>query len=98
MDHENKLDLKPDLTVKMWTWHNLYLITNESNNKSDCPLLTTGHYNLPDGVVFSMPVTFKNGKWTVFDVTVGDELREKLQLSADELREVRTSRPNVHAY
>ncbi|XP_029924404.1 putative malate dehydrogenase 1B [Myripristis murdjan] len=47
-----------------------------------------GHYNLPDGIVFSIPVTFKDGKWSPLpDVTIQDEMRERLQLSADELRQ-----------
>uniref|UniRef100_UPI0037E7BBA0 putative malate dehydrogenase 1B n=1 Tax=Semicossyphus pulcher TaxID=241346 RepID=UPI0037E7BBA0 len=49
-----------------------------------CP----GYYNLPDGIVLSVPVTFTGGKWSVlFDVTVGDELKEKLQLFASEVRQ-----------
>ncbi|XP_067438814.1 putative malate dehydrogenase 1B isoform X1 [Thunnus thynnus] len=51
-------------------------------------VLCSGHYNLPDGIVLSVPVTFTDGKWsTLFEVTVGDELKEKLQLSASELRQ-----------
>ncbi|XP_022624095.1 putative malate dehydrogenase 1B [Seriola dumerili] len=50
-------------------------------------VLCPGYYNLPDGIVLSVPVTFTEGKWSVlFDVTVGDELKERLQLSASELR------------
>lgn len=49
-----------------------------------------GHYDLPDGIVLSVPVTFTDGKWSVLlDVTVGDELKERLQLSASEIRRVR---------
>ncbi|XP_023126318.2 putative malate dehydrogenase 1B isoform X2 [Amphiprion ocellaris] len=49
-----------------------------------CP----GHYSLPDDVVMSVPVRFKDGKWSVLsDVTVGDELNKKLQLLASELRQ-----------
>ncbi|XP_075950591.1 putative malate dehydrogenase 1B [Anarhichas minor] len=51
-------------------------------------VLCPGDYNLPDGVVLSLPVTFTDGKWSVrFDVTVGDELKERLQLSASELKQ-----------
>lgn len=57
--------------------------------KCDCTWLLVGHNNLPDGVVLSVPVTFADGKWSVlFEVTVGDELKERLQLSASELRQV----------
>ncbi|XP_070786927.1 putative malate dehydrogenase 1B [Enoplosus armatus] len=51
-------------------------------------VLCPGYYNLPDGIVLSVPVTFTDGKWSVlFDVTVGDELKERLQLSASELKQ-----------
>ncbi|XP_038574952.1 putative malate dehydrogenase 1B isoform X2 [Micropterus salmoides] len=50
--------------------------------------LCPGYYNLPEGVVLSVPVTFGDGKWSVLsDVLVGDELKERLQLSANELRQ-----------
>ncbi|KAG7241000.1 hypothetical protein INR49_026030, partial [Caranx melampygus] len=52
-------------------------------------VLCPGCYNLPDDIVISVPVTFTEGKWSVlFDVTVGDELNERLQLYARELRQV----------
>ncbi|XP_039649750.1 LOW QUALITY PROTEIN: putative malate dehydrogenase 1B [Perca fluviatilis] len=51
-------------------------------------VLCPGYYNLPDGIVLSIPVTFTDGRWSVLcDVTVGDELKERLQLSASELRQ-----------
>ncbi|XP_061659999.1 putative malate dehydrogenase 1B isoform X3 [Syngnathoides biaculeatus] len=50
-------------------------------------VLCTGHYDLPDDVVLSFPVTFTDGRWSVVsDVTVGDDLKQRLQLSASELR------------
>lgn len=53
--------------------------------------LLTGHFNLRDDVVFSVPVTFGEGKWSVVsDVTVGDELRKRLELCEDELYRVQT--------
>nr|XP_057907484.1 putative malate dehydrogenase 1B isoform X2 [Doryrhamphus excisus] len=49
----------------------------------------TGHYNLQDDVVLSLPVVFTDGQWSVVpDVTVGDDLKQKLQLFATELRQV----------
>ncbi|KAF7646709.1 hypothetical protein LDENG_00183610 [Lucifuga dentata] len=49
---------------------------------------STGHPDLPDGLVFSVPATFMDGKWSVMSgVAVGEELRERLQLSAGELRQ-----------
>ncbi|KAL1022346.1 hypothetical protein UPYG_G00025460 [Umbra pygmaea] len=51
-------------------------------------ILSTGQYNIPAGVVFSMPVRFQNGRWTVLsDVIIGDELRAKLQIAVDELKQ-----------
>ncbi|KAM9334300.1 putative malate dehydrogenase 1B [Symphorus nematophorus] len=55
-----------------------------------CPGEDTARHNygLPDGIVVSVPVTFTDGKWSLlFDVTVGDGLKEKLQLCAGELRQ-----------
>uniref|UniRef100_A0A8D3A247 Malate dehydrogenase 1B, NAD (soluble) n=1 Tax=Scophthalmus maximus TaxID=52904 RepID=A0A8D3A247_SCOMX len=46
-------------------------------------------YDFPDGIVLSVPVAFTDCKWSVlFDVAVGEELKERLQLSARELQEV----------
>lgn len=57
--------------------------------KCVCLWLLAGYYNLPDGIVLSIPVTFTDGKWSaLFDVTVGDELKKRLQLSASELMQV----------
>lgn len=52
-----------------------------------------GRHDLPDGAVLSVPVTFADGKWSALaDVSVGDELKETLELSASEIRRVRQSR------
>ncbi|CAJ1086923.1 putative malate dehydrogenase 1B isoform X3 [Xyrichtys novacula] len=49
-------------------------------------VLCPGFYGLPEGIVLSVPVTFRDGKWSMlFDVTVGDELKKKLQIFASEL-------------
>lgn len=51
--------------------------------------LASGHFDLPEGIVISVPVTFKGGEWSVFkDVTVKGELEERLQLLASEIEEV----------
>ncbi|XP_070712041.1 putative malate dehydrogenase 1B [Pempheris klunzingeri] len=51
-------------------------------------VLCSGYHNLPDDIVLSLPVTFRGGKWSLlFDVTLTDELTERLQLSARELRQ-----------
>lgn len=56
---------------------------------SQVSLLASGHFDLPDGIIFSVPVTFKDGEWSVFkSVTVKEELEERLQLLASEIAEV----------
>lgn len=47
-----------------------------------------GYHDLPEGVVLSVPLTFKAGDWSVLsDVTVGEDLRKRLQLSAKEIKQ-----------
>ncbi|KAM4711429.1 putative malate dehydrogenase 1B [Anableps anableps] len=47
----------------------------------------TGLYDVPDGTILSVPVTFIEGKWSVVqDVVVDDKLMEKLKLCADEMQ------------
>ncbi|KAM9766749.1 putative malate dehydrogenase 1B [Menidia menidia] len=49
-------------------------------------VLCPGFYDLPDGIVFSVPVTFTEGKWSpLMEVNVGEQLRGRLQLCAEEL-------------
>ncbi|RXN29951.1 malate dehydrogenase 1B [Labeo rohita] len=48
---------------------------------------TAGQFGIPAGLVFSMPVSFSGGCWSVrTDVTVTDELKQKLNACADELK------------
>ncbi|XP_067116856.1 putative malate dehydrogenase 1B [Osmerus mordax] len=50
-------------------------------------ILSTGQFNIPTGIVFSMPVRFGNGQWSVLsDVTIGDKLMARMQISADQLK------------
>lgn len=45
-----------------------------------------GYDGLPEGVVLSIPLTFMAGEWSALsDVTVGEDLKKRLQLSADEI-------------
>ncbi|CAJ0967364.1 unnamed protein product [Ranitomeya imitator] len=45
-----------------------------------------GFFNLPDDIVFSMPVTFQNGDWQVCtDITIQDDAKETLLQAAVEL-------------
>lgn len=88
-------------TLHRWRCSQAQCVTKRSNFswfwliqlESECDrLLATcvGYYDLPDGIVLSVPITFMDGKWSVlFDVTVGEELKERLHLSASELRQVR---------
>lgn len=59
---------------------------------------SAGQFGIPAGLVFSMPVSFRNGLWSVrSDITVTDELRVKLDACADELKMVST-RSNIYIY
>ncbi|XP_057675273.1 putative malate dehydrogenase 1B isoform X2 [Corythoichthys intestinalis] len=50
-------------------------------------ILCTDLYDLPTDVVLSVPVVFKNGRWSALPgLTVGDDLKHKLDLSASQLR------------
>lgn len=52
---------------------------------------SAGQFGIPAGLVFSMPVSFSGGCWSVrTDVTVTDELKQKLNACADELKMVST--------
>lgn len=58
-----------------------------------------GYNELPEDIVLSVPVTFTDGKWSMLsDVTVGDKLKERLQLSASEIRRVCLKKQNKHAH
>ncbi|TKS66338.1 putative malate dehydrogenase 1B [Collichthys lucidus] len=51
-------------------------------------VLCPGFHDLPEGIVLSVPVSFVDGKWSVrFDVPVEDELKERLKISASELKQ-----------
>ncbi|XP_037135356.1 putative malate dehydrogenase 1B [Syngnathus acus] len=51
-------------------------------------VLCTDHSDIPGDVVLSVPVTFKDGHWSVAsDVSVGDDLKQRLDLSASKLRQ-----------
>jgi len=49
-----------------------------------------GSYGTPEGVMFSFPVTIKDGKWSIVQgVELGDYAKEKLALTGKELCEER---------
>lgn len=51
-------------------------------------VLSEGHFNLPDDMVYSMPVQFRDGNWKVYtQVDISEDAREILQQAASELIE-----------
>ncbi|XP_060922883.1 putative malate dehydrogenase 1B [Limanda limanda] len=48
-------------------------------------VLCPGSFDLQEGIVLSVPVTFTDDKWSLFEVNVSYELNERLQVSACEL-------------
>lgn len=49
--------------------------------------LLKGFYGVPEGIVLSVPVSFTDRKWSVLlDVAVGDDLKQRLQVSTSEIR------------
>lgn len=54
-----------------------------------------GYYDLPGGVVLSVPLIFTDGKWSALsDVTIGVDLKERLQRSANEIRQFLKAKSN----
>jgi malate dehydrogenase len=53
-------------------------------------VFSDGSYNTPEGVMFSFPVTIKDGKWSiVMGLEISDFAKGKLELTAKELCEER---------
>jgi len=53
-------------------------------------VFSDGSYGTPEGVMFSFPVTIKDGKWSIVQgVELGDYAKEKLALTGKELCEER---------
>ncbi|KAG9332939.1 hypothetical protein JZ751_014034 [Albula glossodonta] len=49
-------------------------------------VLSSGQFNGPAGLVFSVPVSFQGGSWTVLpDITISEELQSSLQAAANQL-------------
>ncbi|TWW64184.1 putative malate dehydrogenase 1B [Takifugu flavidus] len=58
-------------------------------------VLCSGYHDLPDGVALSVPLTFTDGKWSALsDVTIGVDLKERLQHSANEIGQFLTAKSN----
>ncbi|XP_068216247.1 malate dehydrogenase, cytoplasmic [Palaemon carinicauda] len=53
-------------------------------------VFSEGSYNIPEGIMYSFPVTIKDKKWTVVkDLPIDDFSREKMDVTAKELCEER---------
>ena len=51
---------------------------------------SNGEYGVPKGLIFSFPVTIKDGKWTIVEgLELNDFSKEKIKATADELVEER---------
>jgi len=54
-------------------------------------VFSDGSYNTPEGVMFSFPITIKDGKWSIVQgLEMSDFAKEKLALTGKELCEERT--------
>lgn len=53
-------------------------------------VVSKGEYGVPEGLVFSFPVTVEQGRWTIVpNLAVDDFAKEKIQLTTKELEEER---------
>ncbi|KAI4886786.1 hypothetical protein NFI96_000951 [Prochilodus magdalenae] len=58
-----------------------------------------GHLGIPAGLVFSVPVRFHNGSWSVCsDITISDELRTNLETAIQELTAKPITRSGVRTH
>ncbi|XP_007233774.3 putative malate dehydrogenase 1B isoform X1 [Astyanax mexicanus] len=63
-------------------WSNCY----SSREVFSLGVVSSGNFGVPAGLVFSVPVKFHNGDWSVCsDITINDELRSKLGVAINEL-------------
>ncbi|KAL2087508.1 hypothetical protein ACEWY4_016336 [Coilia grayii] len=63
--------------------------TRSSGKVFSLGVISKGEYNIPKGLVFSMPVIFNCGQWSVLpDLTITDELRIKIEDSISQLKTV----------
>ena len=53
-------------------------------------VVSKGEYGVPDGLIFSFPVTVSNKQWKVVpDLSLDDFSREKIKITTTELEEER---------
>jgi malate/lactate dehydrogenase len=51
-------------------------------------VMSKGDYGIPEGIVYSFPVTCENGNWEIVkDLDIPEYSREKLDISSKELLE-----------
>ena len=49
-------------------------------------VMSKGDYGIPEGIIYSFPVTCENGNWTIVkNMEIPDYSRERLDISAKEL-------------
>ena len=52
--------------------------------------VTSGQYNVPDGLIYSYPVRIENGDWSIVEgLEISQFSREKMNATAKELLEER---------
>uniref|UniRef100_A0A8C1XEB6 Malate dehydrogenase 1B, NAD (soluble) n=1 Tax=Cyprinus carpio TaxID=7962 RepID=A0A8C1XEB6_CYPCA len=91
--HRTTISTKTNKATAISTTNGIMTILKAWNNDASpedvfsLGVISTGQFGIPAGLVFSMPVSFRDGCWSVrSDVTVTDELRQKLNACADELK------------
>ncbi len=63
---------------------------SESGNWLSMAVLSDGSYDIPEGLIYSYPVTVENGKWNVVQgLDIDDFSREKMRATQKELEEER---------
>jgi malate dehydrogenase len=63
---------------------------SESGNWLSMAVSSDGSYDIPEGLVYSFPVTIKNGQWEIVQgLDIDDFSREKMQATQKELEEER---------
>ncbi|XP_073698789.1 putative malate dehydrogenase 1B [Garra rufa] len=91
--HRTTISSKTNKATAISTTNGIMTILKAWNNDASpedgfsLGVISTGQFGIPTGLVFSLPVSFKDGCWSVrSDVNVTDELKQKLKACADELK------------
>ncbi|XP_036418720.1 LOW QUALITY PROTEIN: putative malate dehydrogenase 1B [Colossoma macropomum] len=90
----SSISLKMNRTAAISATNGILAVLNAWNNGSSpeevfsLGVVSTGHFGVPAGLVFSLPVRFQDGDWSVCsDITISEELRNKLEAIIHELTE-----------